>query len=179
MREIEVKARVMDVKKFEDALRVYEVTLSQPVKQHDRVYGQLGKKVDTWGSVWLRIRTENDDKHIFTLKRSVVGQMDSIEHETEIMNPDELVNIFREMHYEKYSDLTKIRRHAKVGKFNLCYDELPGLGVFVEAEKLVERETSHNLVVAELWNLLKRFGVTKADEVTDGYDVLERKTRGL
>jgi adenylate cyclase class 2 len=179
VREIEVKARVKNTKQLERALDDYGVVLSDPIKQHDRVYGQLGRKAEDWGSIWLRIRTENDQKHIFTLKRSVVGHLDSIEHETEIMDAGELVCMFGEMHYELYSDLTKVRRKAKVGAFEICYDEVPGLGVFIEAEKLMEHETNHNLVVAELWNLLKRFGITREDEVHEGYDVLERKQRGL
>lgn len=179
MREIEIKARVKDTKKLERAFEDYGLELSEPIKQLDRVFGQPGKKKGEWGSIWLRIRTENDEKHIFTFKRSVVGQLDSIEHETEIADPEELTNILKEMHYSPYSELTKIRRKAKIGAFEICYDQLPGLGVFIEAEKMATRETSHDLVVAELWNLLKRFGITREDEVHDGYDVLERKARGL
>ena len=71
--------------------------LSAPIKQHDVVYGQLGVADNAPGSIWLRIRTENDAKTIFTLKQQYDGGLDSIEHETEVSNADE----------QKYFDLAK------------------------------------------------------------------------
>lgn len=180
MREIEVKARIVDAAAFEEKLQRAGIELSPAKKQHDRVYSEPGAGDNEPGANWLRIRTEDDQKHIFTLKASVKGHLDSIEHETAVEDPAELENIIRAMHYEPYSDLTKIRRKAKVGDIEICYDTVPGLGTFVEAEKMMDHDADHDEVVAELWELLSgTLGVSKDSEVHEGYDVLERKQRGL
>ena len=179
MREIEIKAKVINIGALEDALSKRSIKLSQKLVQHDVVYGQPGNKDNEAGANWLRIRTENDKKVYFTLKRSVVGHLDSIEHEILVDNADELENIIKLLGYELYSDLTKIRRKAKYKDIELCLDSVPSLGDFIEAEKIVEHDSDHGKVVAQLWELLSSLGIKKADEVHEGYDVLERKKRGL
>lgn len=179
MREIEVKACVRDKVQLEAALKKHGVELSKPIKQHDRVWGEPGKTDNEFGANWLRIRTENDTKHIFTLKRSVVGHLDSMEHETEVVDAAEMENIVNQLGYKPYSDLTKIRRKGHMGEVEICYDEVPGLGNFIEAEKLMADDSDHDAVVAELWQLLESLGIDKNDEEHEGYDVLERKQRGV
>jgi adenylate cyclase class 2 len=179
MREIEIKARVIDAKAFEEKLLEAGIKLSEPTKQHDRVYGEPNIGDNHPGANWLRIRTENDATHIFTLKSSVKGHLDSIEHETRIEDPMELENIILALHFVPYSDLTKIRRKAKVGDIEICFDTVPGLGTFVEAEKMMGHDADHDTVVAELWDLLRGLDISEDQEVHEGYDVLERRTRGL
>ncbi len=179
MREIEIKARVKDVFDLEKRLIEKGVELGGQLKQHDVVFGEPGKLDNEFGANWLRIRTENDRKVYFTLKRSVVGHLDSIEHETVVDSAIELEEIIKLIGYELYSDLTKIRRKAKFGDIEVCVDSVPGLGDFIEAEKLVDNDSDHDKVVAELWDLFESIGVIRTDEVHEGYDVLERKKRGL
>ena len=179
MREIEIKARVKSTQQILDILAKKGIEVTEPIKQHDVVYGRPGAAENAFDSVWLRIRTENASKCIFTLKRSVVGHLDSIEHETAIDDPIELANIIKEMGFELYSDLTKIRKKAKVDDIELCIDKVPCLGSFVEAEKLMPDDSDHKKVTNELWEFLEQYGVTKKDKVDQGYDVLERKQRGL
>lgn len=180
MREIEIKARVNDAGQVLAALQKLGLRLSEPVKQHDVVYGQVessgGKFIS--GGNWLRIRTENDAKVVFTLKRSVTGELDSIEHEVTVDDAKELEAIIRNLGYVLYSDLTKIRRKAKTSDIELCYDEVPGLGVFIELEKLSPEDADLDAVLDELWAMAKTFGLSKADEETSGYDVLMRQKEG-
>ncbi len=179
MREIEIKAYVRDVPKLLAALKSKNIKLSRPYKQHDVVYGSPGSKDNEYGANWLRIRTEDDSIVTFTLKRSVVGHLDSIEHETVVDNAKELESIVNYLGYELYSDLTKYRQKAQHNGIEICVDRLPGLGDFIEAELLMEDDADHDNVVAELWELLTSLGISKEDEAHLGYDVLERKKRGL
>lgn len=179
MREIEIKAYVRDVPKLLAALKSKNIKLSRPHKQHDVVYGSPGSKDNEYGANWLRIRTEDDSIVTFTLKRSVVGHLDSIEHETIVDNAKELESIINYLGYELYSDLTKYRQKAQYKDIEICVDSLPGLGDFIEAERLMADDASHEEVVAELWELLTSLGISKEDEAHLGYDVLERKKRGL
>lgn len=177
MREIEIKVRVQDKKALEDSLRGAGIVLSEPIKQHDVVYGKPGSLDNAPGANWLRIRTENDSKVVFTLKQSVVGHLDSIEHELEVSDAVEMEAIIQLLGFELYSDITKIRQKCKVGDIEICLDEVPGLGTFIEAEKMQQHEADHDGVVAELWQLFTKLNLSKADEVHQGYDVMERAKR--
>ena len=110
MREIEVKARIRDLDKLEKVLVEKGITLGEKLTQHDVVYEEPGNKDNEAGANWLRIRTENHKTVYFTLKRSVVGHLDSIEHETIVDDAKELEEIIKLLGYELYSDITKIRR---------------------------------------------------------------------
>ncbi len=178
MREIEIKARVRDEAKVLSALETLGVKLSDPLKHHDVVYSRPGAKSGA-GENWLRVRTENDNKVYFTLKRSVTGELDSIEHEVIVDKASELQAIIKYMGYVEYSDLTKTRRKAHYGDLEICFDKIPGLGTFIEIEKLCDEEVDYVVVAKELWTLFEKLGVSKADEEISGYDVLMRKLQGL
>jgi adenylate cyclase class 2 len=105
--------------------------------------------------------------------------MDSIEHETEVSDDVELASIIEHMNFVPYSDLTKTRRKAKIGEIEVCVDHLEGLGDFIELEKLTDEVVDYDVVIAELWTIFESLGVTKADEITDGYDVLMNKHLGV
>ena len=185
MREIEIKARIADRATLLKRLSLEGVTLSDPVTQHDRVYGREGVRGDDQDNhaPWLRIRTETRGgvaKHIFTLKKSVTNQLDSIEHETEVSDERELLKIIEHIDFSPYSDLTKTRQKTLFGEVEICVDTVDGLGDFIEVEKLVEDEdVDYEAVIAELWGVLNRFGVTNEHEETSGYDVLMRKHQGI
>lgn len=172
MREIELKVRVHDPTATLAALQKAGVSLGKPTKQHDVVYGQPGAIENHPDYCWLRIRTENDQRHILTLKRNVTTALDSIEHETVVEDPKELAAIIKQLGYEEYSDITKIRQKGKHGDIEICYDELPELGTYLEAEKLCPDDADYKTVEAELWEFLQALGLGKADEETNAYDVL-------
>jgi adenylate cyclase class 2 len=179
MREIEIKARVVDKARLLDAIAGQNIVLSAPITQRDRVFGITGEDGGGENSLaWLRIRTETKgDKtiQIFTLKRSVTNQMDSIEHETEVADEAELEKIILQLGFSPYSDLTKTRQKAKLGEIELCFDTVEGLGEFIEAEKLVADDADYDEVAEELWELLEKLDIARSDHVTDGYDVLMKK----
>lgn len=179
MREIEIKVAVKDHDVLETALNKLGVKLGPPKKQHDVVFCLPGSGDDALNANWLRIRTENDTIHTFNLKRSVTGQLDSIEHETEVKNRSELEEIIHLLGYVLYSDITKERRTAKYNDIEICFDYVPSLGYFIEAEKIMGKDADHDKVVAELWELFDQLGLDKKDEVTLGYDVLDRRKRGI
>jgi adenylate cyclase class 2 len=183
MREIEIKARVSNKASLLEKLKELGMVVTEPVTQRDQVFGLPEENGGGDNSApWLRIRTETKNgeiKEIFTLKKSVTNQMDSIEHETEIADAAELARIIHHLGFTPYSDSTKIRQKAHNGDIEICIDTVEGLGDFVEAEKLTEEDTDYDAVVKELWIVLERLNVVRDDEVTDGYDVLARKQQGL
>lgn len=184
MREIEIKARVVDKSALLKVLAAKNITIHPPIKQRDRVFGRLDEEGHGFihGSAWLRIRTEmkdNTTKQILTLKKSVTNQMDSIEHETIVENEAELEKIILHLDFVPYSDLTKTRQKANTGNIEICVDTIEGLGDFIEVERLTDEDADYDAVASELWELLERLGVRREDNVTDGYDILMRKQQGL
>jgi adenylate cyclase class 2 len=179
MREIEIKARVADSQMLFQKIKTNGITLGPELEQHDIVYGQPGVKDNQENSIWLRVRIQNKTKIFFTLKKSVRGHLDSIEHETVVEDSAETEAIIKLLGFEKHSDLTKIRRKAKVGNIELCVDMVNGLGEYIEAEMLVADDADHNQVEQKLWTLLSDLGISKNDEELRGYDVIERAQRGL
>lgn len=180
MREIEIKAKLNEpIPNFIAKLKDNGIQLGEELLQHDVVYGLPGAVDNVLGANWLRIRTENDTTIYFTLKKSVVGHLDSIEHEVVVDSAEELENIIKELGYELYSDLIKTRQKVKVGELEICVDDVEGLGTYVEVEKLCADDADNSEVVEELWTFLSNLGISKNDEVHEGYDVLERKRRGL
>jgi len=179
MREIEVKAQVRGLDTIIDVLKAQGAEVSDPVTQHDVVYGPAG--VDGEGdntAPWLRIRTETKGEATttyFTLKKSITNQMDSIEHETVVEDAAELQQIILHLGFELFSDLTKTRQKSHINEIEICLDYVEGLGYFVEAERLTADDVDYGEVVNGLWLLLESFGVSRSDEVTDGYDVLMNK----
>lgn len=183
MREIEIKAKLADKDALLQILEKKNVKLSQPIAQRDQVFGLTGVNGGdhTDPSPWLRIRTETKNGNttqIFTLKKSVTNQLDSIEHETEIHDPAELASIIQHLGFEPYSDLTKIRQKAKMGDIEICVDAVEGLGDFIEVEKLCDDNVNYDEVAGELWGVLNECGIEKPQQVTDGYDVMMRKHLG-
>lgn len=187
MREIEVKARVRDIQVLITAVQTRGYDLQPPVSQHDMVYGLPEVAGDSNNAPWLRIRQETGVEstpiNYFTLKRSVTGQLDSIEHEIVVNDVGELALIIEQLGFVPYSDLTKIRRHAHVDSIEICVDSVEGLGDFVEAELLVDDTTVgsddiHASAVERLWSVLEGCGVSRSDQVTDGYDVLLNRLQG-
>lgn len=174
MREIEIKAKVAHKQALINSITRSGVRLSKPIKQHDVVYGQPGVADNATGSIWLRIRTEDDTRIIFTLKQQYKGGLDSIEHETEVADASELAAIIHRLGFTLYSDLTKTRQKAKYNGIEICVDDVEDLGVFIEAEGLVDEDEDGDgsSVVEALWAEIEKFGVSRKEEVFEGYDVL-------
>lgn len=180
MREIEVKAQLKDPRKTLEILASKGIELSKPKKQHDVVYGtQDSNGQFIHGSNWLRIRTENDTTVYCTLKRSVNGELDNIEIETIVADGEAMTALFVELGFRLYSDLTKIRRTAYYQDMEICFDEVPELGTFMELEMLCDEDVDGADVKAKLWDVFASFGVTEEDQVQSGYDVLLREHQGL
>lgn len=182
MREIEIKARAANLDEIVEKLESSGHRVGAPIKQRDQVFGLPNiDGGDNNHAPWLRIRTEvkgANKTYLFTLKKSVTNQLDSIEHETEITDPKELEQIILHSGFEPYSDITKTRRKAKIGTIELCFDAVDKLGDFIEAEKLTSDDADYQVVITELWQLFDAYGIARSDEVTDGYDVMMKKLEG-
>ena len=186
MREIEIKARLQNREGTLAVLAAEGVVLGESVHQRDQVFGLPGEAGGDGNTAsWLRVRTEtrgygeNETKRaLFTFKRSVTGQLDSIERETEVGDPDVMIAIVKELGFVPFSDLSKIRQTGKLDDIEVCIDSVEGLGDFMELEQLADEDVDPAAIVNGLWGKMAELGITsRHDEVRDGYDILMKKLR--
>ncbi len=174
-KEIEVKAKVCDKAKLEEALNGLGCVLSDPIRQEDTIYFDFssGFTYDHPGPGLqvLRIRQQNNGKIIFTVKETLSNDLDCIEHETDISDSEEMKEILLMLGYTLAVEVKKNRRKANYGEYEICLDEVDGLGSFVEVEQITDEENSETIQDA-LFEFLVKLGVAKEDRVTDGYDTM-------
>ena len=177
MREIEVKARVSNKPELQKQLTALGCVFSEPVSQRDRIFVPIGSSVPVNPGVnVLRIREQNG-KYIFTLKQTIKNQLDCLERELGIDNPEELAEIFKLLGFFESVGVNKQRQKTKYKGLEICLDSVEGLGDFIEVEKLSEAGDG-DIVQAELFNFLQILGITKKDQVFEGYDVLAARKAG-
>ncbi|HSI20909.1 MAG TPA: class IV adenylate cyclase [Verrucomicrobiae bacterium] len=175
MQEIEVKARVQNAEGLKAALVLRGVHLTEPKTQHDTIYTE-----GDWEFVKfqnerniLRIR-EQGESSVLTLKRPGVNELHSIEHETVIANVKEMHEILLLMGYKPIVEVKKKRQKGHFQDMEICLDEVEGIGVFVEVERLLESDKDVEKVQEELFVFLEELGVAREDRETRGYDTLAR-----
>ncbi|MBI4054230.1 MAG: class IV adenylate cyclase, partial [Candidatus Doudnabacteria bacterium] len=179
MREVEVKAKTNDLKAAESKLVAMGALIAQPVIQADRVYLQNGTAFEevTVNTPVLRIREQNPGETLLTYKHIRGEELDKQEHEVVVSNASEMEQILKLSGFYEAVAFTKTRRKCKLGDYEICLDNVEGLGGFIEIEKLIPDShegpgSNGQDVQRELFDFLRQLGVREQDKVLSGYDVL-------
>jgi adenylate cyclase class 2 len=143
--------------------------LSEPIIQDDYIFNQKGihLKDHSHNTPVLRIR-EQGGKILFTLKKNRSGELDCIEKEIEVSDRNTLKDIIELLGFEQTVEVHKKRRKGNYHDYEICLDEVRGLGTFIEVEKMSDEDGEK--VQNELFEFLKKLGVSKEDRVFIGYD---------
>ncbi len=168
-KEVEIKVRVTD---FEPPIKTLENSgckITSPVTQDDMVFVNYDGEYTIFpaNANYLRIR-KTKDKSFFTLKRG--SEMDSIEREVEISDPLQMRDALLYMGYHEVVQVKKIRRKTKFKEYEICFDDVEGLGNFVEVEKMTSENSEK--VQNEMIDLLANWGIDTKERVFNGYDTL-------
>lgn len=180
MREIEVKAKVKDKEILIQALQNVGCELGNPIVQEDTVYVRNVGNLETFlaNDYFLRIRECDDGSIYFTFKRPKSNRLpkqdslDKVEHELKVDSKEACEGILQELGLSKQVYTKKTRRKAKWNGYEICFDEIDGLGVFIEIEKMASDDEKMEDVERELLNRLVSFGVDPNDRIMQGYDIL-------
>ncbi|MGH3401675.1 MAG: CYTH domain-containing protein [Streptosporangiaceae bacterium] len=124
------------------------------------------------GLPFARLRTV-DGQHLCTLKRPAENVLSCEEHERAIADRDQMHHALLAMGFRPTVGIFKGRRTATVGDLVLCVDELDGVGVFVEVERLVPDGVPGEAVQAELARIVASPDV-EAERSAQTYDSLVR-----
>lgn len=174
MREIEVKMRVDDVSSLEQKLKNKGCVLSAPINQHDIIYSRGG--TSEWesaeeGDIVIRIRRQGD-KAEFNLKQQKSSELDNLEYESQVANPEAIHHILLLLGWTPQVEVKKIRKKGKLGEYEICLDEVERLGSFVELEKLTDDNADPAKVQEELLQIVESFDISRTDLEVRGYDTL-------
>lgn len=169
--EIEVKAKVKNFEILTSRLQEIGCFLSKPVSQNDYIYNQKGINLEkgNHNTPVLRIR-EQEGKIFFNLKKDRSNELDCIEKEIEVNNANILKDIIELLGFEKTVEVHKKRQKGNYKNYEICLDEVDGLGSFIEVEKISEEngEKAQN----ELFTFLKSLGIEDGDRILKGYDTM-------
>lgn len=176
MREIEIKLRVENLEELEKKLTDNGLVISKEIDQHDVVYtDNSGSDIFSnvkEGDVFIRIRTQNGASEL-TLKQQRGPGLDKIEHETKIEDSQAMHQILLLLGWKPVVEVKKKRKKGKLGEYEICLDEVEGLGNFVELEKMTDdKNADPDKIKEELFEALKPFGLSQKDEEIKGYDIL-------
>jgi adenylate cyclase class 2 len=175
MKEVEIKVKIENLEEIKTKLEKLGFVFSSVVTQNDTIFTdpETAKKFDTFVSDvnFLRIR-EQGDKNLFTLKRSLTGELDCIERELEFNDKEQMKDIIKYLGYEEVIKVNKTRSISKKGDYELSLDSVEGLGDFLEVEHMVEMDIDSKKAQENMWKFLSNLGLNQKDEVTRGYDTL-------
>ena len=174
--EIEVKARITETDALIHALTNLGCTFGEPVSQDDTVYAEKIGTLEEFLSndVFLRIRIQDDGKIILTAKsptKKFAEHLVKIEHEVEVSSAEEARAILEMMRYRPMVRVQKSRQKAHLHNYEICIDEIEGLGSFIELEVIGERDEAPR-IQNEMWEFLQSLGVSSESQVKKGYDIL-------
>jgi len=176
MREIEVKAKAKDLEVLKKNLEARGCVFGEEITQEGKIflYKNIGYQDVKIGVPVLRIRKQikaGAVKNIFTLKVPLTNMLDKREHETEIVDAEQMEKALEAMGYYMPLEIKKTRVKGKINGDEVCLDQVDNLGTFVEMERLAQ-DNDPEQVQAELYKFLETVGVSRVDQVTKGYDIL-------
>ena len=176
--EIEIKAIVRDRVSLMQKLSEKGCVFSKTKTQDDAVFVQNTGPMDTFlsNSVFLRIRIQDGAKVILTAKRPKNVRSENLvkrEHEVTVDSAEEARGILDLMGYQEQeaARVKKVRQTAKLGEYEICIDEVEGLGSFIEVERMAD-ESEAPEILKQIEEFLAELGVQPEDKVSKGYDIL-------
>lgn len=173
MKEIEVKARLKNEKQVLKKLKSLGCVLSKPVRHVDTVYARIVGTLEEYfkNDHFIRIREKDDGTILVTVKKPLSRKvLTKAERETEVKDGKELEQALFLMGYQIANKVVKKRRSAHFEGYEICIDDVEGLGAFIEVEKMSDGDDG--LVRKDLNKFLISLGVSPEDEVHKGYDIM-------
>lgn len=170
-----MKVRVSNLDQVKVRLEELGCKLSAPIEQHDVIYSLAENAEQEWeeakaGDIVVRIRRQGDTAEFNLKKQMTSGELDNLEYETEINNPDDMHKILLELGYVPQVEVKKVRRKCKLENYEVCLDEVEELGSFVEIEELAPDNVDAGEIQEKLTRVLESLGLSREDLETRGYD---------
>lgn len=185
MREIEIKAKVINEEDILSKLQDLGCEISEPVVQEDVVFAQKIGSLEEFltNSVFLRIR-ESQKGIVFTLKYNPdrQGEPDAmpVEHEVTVDSRAELEAIIQLLGFKPMVAVKKTRRTGHHKNWEICIDAVEELGTFIEVEQMAEHEEDIEPIRESIMEFLRSLDITESDLLAKRYDIqmIEKQRAG-
>jgi adenylate cyclase class 2 len=178
MHEVEVKAAVSDKDDLITRLAERGCILGPSITQDDRVYVRnLGSlEIYLANEDFLRLRVENDERTFFAFKKHTTRTTDPnsapLELEVEVGSRKTMERILFLMGYQEAMWIKKVRQKGTYEGWEVCVDEVEGLGTFIELEELMDAPDTAADIQGRMEQFLDELGVSGTSNRRDRYDLL-------
>ena len=175
--EIEIKARLTNKAAVMEKLRALGCVFPEPKVQDDTVFAEKtgSLKVFLSNDVFLRIRIQNGSTVILTAKKPKAksGRSGLVKHEYEIVadSADQARGMLALMGFEEQVRTIKTRMTSAYNGYEICIDDVKGLGLFIELEKMGDAKQAPR-IQKEMADFLATLNISPNDFVNKGYDIL-------
>ncbi len=168
-KEIEVKFTVDDFTNIQEKFEKLGCTFTEPIVQDDTIFINYDRPFleFTPDDIFLRIRKAKG-LNIFTYKKG--EEMNSIEHEVNVADADQLQSILIGLGFRPEVHVRKTRQKCVYKEYEVCLDIVDGLGSFIELEKITDEDAL--TVQNEMISFLSDLGIDPKNRVMHGYDTL-------
>lgn len=156
MIEVEIKAKVQDLKPVKEKLKELNAEFVGTEKQADHIFGRA-KDLDKEhkiieGYFSARIRERGDKRHVEfkEIKRAGV----SMEFSAPLASLESGFNFLEKLDFEKAFNISKVREIYKYKDFEISLDNVEQLGFFIEIEHLSKKDDDKTKALKECQDLL-------------------------
>ena len=173
MKEIEIKAKLVNKSMVIKNLKKLGCVFEKPITQEDVVYTKLAGTLKKFrkNEYFLRIRIKNKKKILFTIKKRMSNDLDAIEHEFEISSKEEMEKTLFMIGFQKAVEIKKTRIITHYNGSEICIDEVKNLGSFIEMETLTKKGNAEK-IQDTMFSFFESIGIDKKDRLFSGYDIL-------
>jgi len=170
MIEVEVKARVENVKRCEDLLGRLGAKFSHIEEHVDVYYNNPDLRDFRVSDEALRLRQVND-LVLLTYKGQKIDSISKSRREIEcaISSFEEMAAILKSLGFLPTGKVMKLRHVYLIEELTVCVDEVRNLGSFVEVELTCDDESDVESGVLQAIGLLERLGLSKDDLIQRSY----------
>jgi len=185
MLEVEVKAYIKDIEKFMEKLKNIKAKFLKEEKQIDVYFNSPTRNFAETDEA-LRVRQiigiasripaglqtfTDEDKFYLTYKGKKIDKETKTREEIETSCDEKIFDVLEKLNFKKVASVEKRRKYYKYKNFEICVDNVKGLGNFVEIE-------SHDLNnKEEIFNLLEIFDIKREETIRKSYlELLKNKS---
>jgi len=165
---IEIKARVHNLKRLQQKVEQLSDTACQVLQQEDTFFNCPN------GRIKLRVLGPQNGQLVYYQRQDITGPKHSEYKIFETADPSGLKQILAEA-YGVRGVVSKIRYLYMIGQTRIHLDDVKGLGMFMEIEVVLQAEQTDAEGQAIAEALMQKLGVRKIDLIESAYmDLIEK-----
>jgi adenylate cyclase, class 2 len=183
MKEVEVKAHIQNKDSVMSTLTAQGWSFSAPKRQEDTVYVRETGSIPVYlaNHDFLRLRKEENGTVLLTLKHHI-GRADNPnsaphEYETTVGSREEIERMLLTLGFKEAVRINKVRVKAKKDTWEICVDEVEGLGSFIEIEEMTAVEDI-TAIQKSMTDFLSTLGISGESSNLERYDILLLRKAG-